>query len=53
MPRALDAGHPATALLGLKDTFVNSPTCYFADLKPLWARACGISAGSSSLNAST
>jgi hypothetical protein len=37
--RALDAGHPATALLGLKDTFVNSPSCYFADLKPLWARA--------------
>lgn len=36
---ALDAGHPATALLGLKDTFVNSPTCYFADLKPLWSRA--------------
>ncbi|HEX6684380.1 MAG TPA: hypothetical protein VF062_16375 [Candidatus Limnocylindrales bacterium] len=37
--RALDAGHPATTLLGLKDTFVNSPTCYFAGLKPLWAQA--------------
>ncbi|MDG4791640.1 hypothetical protein O7626_38075 [Micromonospora sp. WMMD1102] len=37
--RALDAGHPATALLGLKDTFVNAPSCYFGDLKPLWARA--------------
>ncbi|NBE99357.1 hypothetical protein FE391_32955 [Nonomuraea sp. KC401] len=35
----LDAGYPATALLGLKDTFVNGPSCYFADLKPLWARA--------------
>ncbi|MEV0386637.1 hypothetical protein [Nonomuraea sp. NPDC050643] len=35
----LDAGRPATALLGLKDTFVNRPSCYFADLKPLWARA--------------
>ncbi|TDE35890.1 hypothetical protein E1295_35610 [Nonomuraea mesophila] len=35
----LDAGCPATALLGLKDTFVNGPGCYFADLKPLWARA--------------
>ncbi|MEU6711231.1 hypothetical protein ABZ897_07080 [Nonomuraea sp. NPDC046802] len=35
----LDDGHPASALLGLKDTFVNGPPCYFADLKPLWARA--------------
>ncbi|WP_283137374.1 hypothetical protein [Rhizohabitans arisaemae] len=37
--RILDAGHPASALLVLKDTFANSPSCYFADLKPLWARA--------------
>jgi hypothetical protein len=37
--RTLDAGHPATALLGLKDTFVGSATCYFADLKPLWSQA--------------
>ncbi|WP_331772603.1 hypothetical protein OG948_54885 (plasmid) [Embleya sp. NBC_00888] len=36
---SLDAGHPATALLALKDTFVNGPSCYFADLKPLWKRA--------------
>ncbi|MBT2233442.1 hypothetical protein [Nonomuraea sp. NEAU-A123] len=35
----LDAGYPATALLALKDTFVNGPSCYFADLKPLWERA--------------
>jgi hypothetical protein len=35
----LDIGYPATALLGLKDTFVNSPPCYFAELNPLWARA--------------
>lgn len=35
----LDAGYPATALLGLKDTFVYTPVCYFAELKPLWARA--------------
>lgn len=35
----LDAGHPATALLALKDVFVNGPGCYFGDLKPLWARA--------------
>ena len=35
----LDAGYPGTALLALKDTFVNGPSCYFADLKPLWARA--------------
>jgi hypothetical protein len=37
--RALDAGHPASALLGLKDAFFHSPVCYFADLKPLWSRA--------------
>lgn len=35
----LDDGHPATALLALKDTFVNGPSCYFADLRPLWERA--------------
>lgn len=35
----LDAGYPATALLGLKDTFVYTPVCYFAELKPLWVRA--------------
>lgn len=35
----LDAGYPATALLALKDAFVNGPSCYFADLKPLWERA--------------
>ncbi|MEU5646149.1 hypothetical protein [Streptomyces milbemycinicus] len=37
--RLLDTGHPATALLGLKDIFVNAPSGHFADLKPLWARA--------------
>jgi hypothetical protein len=37
--RHLDAGYPATALLGLKDTFVYTPVCYFPKLKPLWARA--------------
>ncbi|GAA0937027.1 hypothetical protein [Nonomuraea longicatena] len=37
--RWLDAGRPATALLGLKDTYVNTPLCLFAELKPLWARA--------------
>ncbi|MEU8135244.1 hypothetical protein [Streptodolium elevatio] len=37
--RALAAGHPATALLVLMDAFVTSPTCHFAELKPLWARA--------------
>jgi hypothetical protein len=37
--RQLDAGFPATALLGLKDTFVYTPDCYFSELKPLWARA--------------
>jgi hypothetical protein len=37
--RSLDSGHPATALLGLKDTFVNAPSCYFGYLKPLWAQA--------------
>lgn len=35
----LDAGHPATALLALKNTFVHAPTCRFADLAPLWSRA--------------
>ncbi|MGH8880378.1 MAG: hypothetical protein ACRD0P_24000, partial [Stackebrandtia sp.] len=35
----LDAGYPATALLGLKDSFVNAPTESFAELRPLWARA--------------
>jgi hypothetical protein len=37
--RLLDAGNPATALLGLKNTFAAMPTCYFTDLKPLWAQA--------------
>ncbi|MEJ3746946.1 hypothetical protein WEI85_27125 [Actinomycetes bacterium KLBMP 9797] len=37
--RALDAGYPATALLGIRDTFEATPSCYFAELKPLWARA--------------
>jgi hypothetical protein len=37
--RQLDAGCPATALLGIEDTFVSTPPCYFADLRPLWARA--------------
>ncbi|PUB25503.1 hypothetical protein C8K30_107256 [Promicromonospora sp. AC04] len=35
----LDTGYPASALLGLKDVFVNAETSCFADLKPLWARA--------------
>lgn len=35
----LDAGYPATALLGIKDTFVNTPLCYFTELKSLWAMA--------------
>jgi hypothetical protein len=26
-------------LLGLEDTFVSTPPCYFAELRPLWARA--------------
>ncbi|TQK44126.1 hypothetical protein FBY35_5610 [Streptomyces sp. SLBN-118] len=34
--RMLDAGYPATALLGLKNAFANGPGCRFADLKPLW-----------------
>ncbi|MEU7897763.1 hypothetical protein AB0B45_33500 [Nonomuraea sp. NPDC049152] len=37
--RSLDAGYPATALLGLKDSFVNGPSCFFAHANPLWARA--------------
>ncbi|MFC7582664.1 hypothetical protein ACFQYP_01755 [Nonomuraea antimicrobica] len=34
----LDAGYPATALLGLRDTFHTSYP-YFSELRPLWARA--------------
>jgi hypothetical protein len=37
--RALDAGYPATALLGIRDTFEANPSCHFTELKPLWARA--------------
>ncbi|MET7333604.1 hypothetical protein [Nonomuraea sp. NPDC005650] len=37
--RSFDAGYPATALLGLKDSFVNGPSCFFAHAKLLWARA--------------
>lgn len=34
----LDGGYPATALLGLRDTFHTSYS-YFRELRPLWARA--------------
>jgi hypothetical protein len=37
--RSLDAGHPATALLGLKDSFFDTPSYALAPAKPLWARA--------------
>jgi hypothetical protein len=36
--RLLDAGYPASALVGLKDTFYYSAE-RFLELKPLWARA--------------
>lgn len=37
--RSLDAGCPATALLGLKDSFVDTPSDALEPAKPLWARA--------------
>ncbi|GAB3419424.1 hypothetical protein [Flindersiella endophytica] len=37
--RALDAGYPATALAGLKDSFIVADGFPFAAAKPLWARA--------------
>jgi hypothetical protein len=35
----LDAGYPASALLGIRETYHHSGGCYLGELAPLWERA--------------